>query len=260
MKNLKTQKSSGSLDYHLPNFSRTGRALAILKSLGVTALISFFFYRSFWAMIPLSGLGYLFYRELRRKQILRNQRELEKQFKENIMSVAAVLKAGYSAENAFKESRQDMVRMFGEKALIVKEVETIIGGLKMNVPLEKLLEDLAYRSGSSHIDRFAQVFEIAKKNGGNMAEVIKSAAQLIGRDVDIRAEADTILGGKRLELGIMRVVPFALIGYIGISNPGYLDSLYGNPKGVLIMTGCLAVYIVAYRLGEKIMEALENSM
>ena len=211
-------------------------------------------------MIPLTLPGYLFFRDLCKKQVTKNRRELEKQFKENIMSVAAVLKAGYSVENAFKESRADMVKMFGEKSMIVNELEIIIGGLKMNIPPEKLLFDLASRSGSRHIECFAQVFEIAKKNAGNMAEAIKNAAQLIGRDVEVRSETDTILGGKRLELNIMRAVPFALIGYISISNRGYLDSLYKNPRGVLIMTVCLLVYAAAYKLGDKIMESLENSM
>ena len=58
----------------------------------------------------------------------------------------------------------------------------------------------------------------------------------------------------------MRVVPFGILLYIGATYPGYFNELYFNFKGVLIMTGCLVVYLAAYLLGEKMMKQVEKKL
>ncbi len=223
-------------------------------------LMSYFFYRNVFAMIPMIAVGVLFYRRQRSRRIRKNREVLEKQFKECILGVGTLLRAGYAVENAFRESEGDMVRMFGADSLIVNEIDMLRRGLVMNIPLEELLKDLAFRSGSPHIDQFAQVFEIAKKSGGNMAEIIRSSAEMIGRDIDARSEMETVISGRRMEQNIMKIVPFAIVMYIDFSNRGYFAGLYGNLRGAAIMTGCLAVYIAAYFIGDRILEKLEKQV
>ncbi len=205
-------------------------------------------------------IGVLFFKRIKSGRIKKNRDRLERQFKECILAVGTSLRAGYSVENAFRDSQGDMIRMFGGEAFIVNELTIIRRGLVMNISLEDLLSDLAERSGSRHIGQFAHVFEIAKKNGGNMTEVIRNSAELIGRDIDAGAEMETVLSGRKMEQNIMKIVPFLIVIYINISNRGYFDGLYGNFRGILIMTGCLAVYIVAFIIGEKILAGLEKDM
>ena len=65
---------------------------------------------------------------------------------------------------------------------------------------------------------------------------------------------------KMMEQTIMKIVPFAIVLYIGFSNKGYFDSLYGNLNGVMIMSGCLAIYVFAYFLGDRIPGKIEKEM
>lgn len=185
------------------------------------------------------------------------QRErLAGQFRECILAVASSLQAGYSVENAFLECEQDMEQMFGQEALICVELRLIRRGLAINISLEELLADLGERSGCDEIAQFGEVFSIAKRNGGNMAEIIGSSSELIGRNIDLRRELEVLLGGKRMELMIMKLMPFFVLLYVGSANEGYFDMLYHNGKGILIMTGCLAVYIAAYAVGEIVVEGI----
>ena len=124
----------------------------------------------------------------------------------------------------------------------------------------RLLEDLSGRSGCEEIAQFAQIFALAKRNGGNMAEIIQSSAVQIGKQIELRQEIRTLLGGKQMELGIMKIMPFGILLYINMGNPGYFDSLYHNLTGILIMTGCLGVYLGAYFLGERIMKGIMAEM
>lgn len=226
----------------------------------VMVLLSFLFYKSVYAMLPMVIVGILFYKKFEKEKVIANRRMLENQFKECILSVATSLGAGYSTENAFKAASPDMTEMFGEESSMVLELSMIRRGLKMNIPLEDLLKDLARRSGSPHIEQFSEVFEIAKRSGGSMSRVIKTTAELMARDIDVRDEIDTVLSGKKMETNIMKLVPFGICLYISISNPGYFDSLYGNPKGILIMTICLALYVAAYFMSEKILERVSRDV
>lgn len=209
-------------------------------------------------MVPLMAVGYLFYRGLTKRSIAKQIDCLEKQFRECIMSVSSMLKAGYAVENAFRESKKDMVLIYGNKSMIVNELEIIRRGLVMNTPLEELLESMAVRSGSTHIEQFAQIFSIAKKSGGNLGEIMRSSSELIGKDIEARQEIRAVLSGRRMEQNIMKMMPFAIIFYVGLTSRGYFDSLYGNVTGIAIMTGCLVVYMFAYWFGDRILDKIER--
>lgn len=228
----------------------------LLASAGVTGFLAFFFYRSLWAVIPLAPLGLAWFQLIRQRRGRRRREELAGQFRECILAVASSLQAGYSVENAFLSCEQDMGQMFGRDALICDELRLIRRGLAINIPLEELLADLGERSGCDELAQFGEVFSIAKRNGGNMAEIIGSSSELIGKNIDLRREVEILLGGKRMELTIMKLMPFLVLLYVGTANAGYFDVLYHNGRGILIMTGCLAVYVAACAIGEIVVEGI----
>lgn len=209
-------------------------------------------------MLPLLPVGVVFFCKIRRGKGEREREELTAQFRECILAVSTLLGAGYSVENAFLECEQDMVLMYGKDALICGELRMVRRGLHINVSLEELLADFGERSGCEEMVQFAEVFSIAKRNGGNLAEIIRSSAELISRKAELKREVDTLLSGKKMELNIMKLMPFAILAYIGITNPGYFDMLYDNLYGRLIMTGCLAAYIGAYALGELVIRRMRK--
>ncbi len=247
-------------DYRRYCWRKGEAAGAVLLCTGATGLLAYFFYRSPLAMIPLSAAGIFLFRGIGRQKAEKRREELTAQFRECILAVAISMRAGYSVENAFLGCWQDMGMMYGEGALICRELNYIKRGLNINIPLEELLEDLSGRSGCEEIAQFAQIFALAKRNGGNMAEIIQSSAVQIGKQIELRQEIRTLLGGKQMELGIMKIMPFGILLYINMGNPGYFDSLYHNLTGILIMTGCLGVYLGAYFLGERIMKGIMAEM
>lgn len=234
--------------------------MTVAESVAVVCFLAYFFYQSIWAVLPLGFVGILFFRDMEKKKRDRCKEGLNVQFKECILSVAASLKAGYAVENAFMESKNDMCLLYGEDSLIVCELEIMRRGIVLNITLEEQLMDLANRSKSSEIQQFAQVFSIAKRNGGSMPEIIRASAELIGQRIDAIQEIQVLLSGRRMEQNIMKVMPFGILAYIGISYPGYFDSLYHNLMGIAVMTGCLMIYLAAYMLGEYILKGIKEDM
>lgn len=182
----------------------------------------------------------------------KKRKELEGQFKDCILSVTAGLRAGLSVENAFIENMSEIKLMCGETSQIVREFSGIIHGMKNNITLEQLLFELSRKTESSCIQEFAEVFSIAKRNGGNLIEIIIDSAEAINYKISVEQEIEDVISGKKFEQKIMNVIPFFIIAYVQLGNPGYFNELYYNVTGIAVMTTCLLVYVGAYMLSEKI--------
>ncbi|MBR5508807.1 MAG: type II secretion system F family protein [Lachnospiraceae bacterium] len=220
----------------------------------IVLVFSVYFYRSLWAAIPLCGIGLWYWKRDSQRKAQQDRHQLLLQFRDMIRSVAGAMQAGYSVENAFLESYEDMSMMYGRESMICRELKLIQRGLIVSLTMEELLEDLGRRSRTEQIQEFASVFAIARKNGGSMTDVISSYAVMIQRQVDTKEEILTQTAGRRMEQNIMNVMPFGIMAYIGISNRGYFDILYHNMFGVIVMTVCLAVYLTTCGLAEVILK------
>lgn len=126
--------------------------------------------------------------------------------------------------------------------------------MENHISLEALLNDLGERSRMTDIMDFAKVFATAKKSGGDLNAMIANTADVIGQKIELLAEIDVMLTGKKMEQRIMLLIPLFIMGYISLTSPGYFMPLYQNPMGILIMSACLLLYATAYLLSEKIME------
>ena len=175
------------------------------------------------------------------------------EFREAILAVSASLNAGYSIENAFRESLSEIVRLYGNHSDMCYELKYMIGKMSMNTSIEELLEDFAARSDCEDISTFCQVFSFAKRGGGDFGHIIKRTADRMGEKLQLKSDIETELSSKKYESSVMNIMPLFIIGYVRFSTPEYFNVLYHNPSGILIMTGALAVYALSYMLGIKIM-------
>jgi tight adherence protein B len=242
------------MDYHVYHYSFSEHVRYFLQAAGLIFLVSYLFYHS-WLAVFLLIPFYPIFLKLKAKRLLQQKKqELRLQFKEAILSVAAALNAGYSVEHAWTEARTEMIQMYGEKALIVRELTQIQAHLSMNVPLEELLEDFAKRSDLEDVNSFCQVFFFAKRTGGNFISIIRATAERIGEKIELQQQLMADLAARRLESQIMNVVPLVILLYLNLTSPGYFDILYGNLTGVCIMSACLLVYLLAYALSEHMLQ------
>lgn len=225
----------------------------LLEAAAAVLFLAFFFYHTPAAALFLSPLAVPVMKRRAGKIENRKKAEMCTQFKEAVSSVLMALRAGYSAENAFREACREMAFLFGGDSGICRELYRIDRGLDNHIPLEKLLQEFADRCGVDEILEFAEVFSIAKRSGGNMSEILARTISMIQSRIDVEAEIRVMLSEKVLEQRIMNAVPFLIIFYISASSRGFFNVLYGNLTGVLVMSACLAVYLFAFGLSERIM-------
>lgn len=242
------------MDYREYSLSVKEKLTGVLAYAGVCSIIAYFFYRSFYVFFALLPGGFFFFRVLKRMLCEKRKKKLKDEFSETLYSVSVNMKAGYSLENAFLEAYRDLKLFYGEKSLMAEEVMRIRKGLEINITLEELIEDLSFRSGVEEIKMFSDVVKSAKRNGGNITEVLSGTADRIRESICVDAEIETIISEKRLELRIMEGMPFLILMYLEVTSVGYFDVLYEGIRGRLFMTIALLLYIAAIILGNKIMK------
>lgn len=235
-------------------FTGREKVYCTIQAIGVTVLLGLFFYRSWTAVFLMTPAGIFYLTLLAGKKEKERRERLRSEFKEAILSVAANLRAGYAVENAFRETLQEMKTLYGSESIIYREIYKIVQGLTNRVSIETLMGQFAKRTKLAEIQEFADIFVIAKRSGGNLAEIIYETAATISEKIDVEKEIQVLIAAKKLEQNIMSVVPFVIIFYVSMTSAGYFDVLYTTPAGRIIMTGCLVAYMAAYLLGRKITE------
>ncbi|MBD5547667.1 MAG: hypothetical protein HDQ97_09745 [Lachnospiraceae bacterium] len=222
------------------------------KTAFVIFLLDYFFYQSVWAILPLAGIGFGYYR-MEKKMLYQKKKEAAReQFKELMLLTATGQKAGYSAENAFLSSYQDMKGLFGEDSSVCRMLRILKAGRENNSSFTGLWKQIGSQLDITEITEFAQVYEISQRSSGNMASVMEKTADIIIHKIEAEKEIAVLLSGRRLEQKIMNVMPFAIMLYISITSPGYFYNLYHSMAGLFVMSLCLLTYISAYVLSVHI--------
>ena len=217
------------------------------------------------------GLDYLFYQypplmllafpaclgflKIHKPQLIRERRRrMGEAFRDALVSLNVAVQAGYSMENALRECRLDLQKMYPPGSDILEELTYMENQLYLSVPVEELFLDLANRTGAEDIESFAAVFVTAKRTGGDMSQIIQRTAMAISDKIDVKREIYATLAGKRYEQTIMSLMPVGIILYLRLTSPGYLDVLYGNVLGAVVMSACLLLYGFSFWLGRKLIQ------
>lgn len=240
-------------DYGTYEFSSREKRRNILLYITLDLIVSWLFFRSIpAALLFLPGIRF-FLRERREELLRRRRRVMLEQFTTGMQLVNASLQAGYAVENAFREALIELRRIYLPDDFIISEFQWIVSQTSLSVPIESLLIDLGRRSHIEEIQNFAEVFQTAKRTGGDLALIIRNTVSGIQGRTQTRQEIEADISGKVMEQNIMSMAPILIIGYVRLTSPGFMDPCYESAEGILIMTICLAVYVLAFLWGRKIM-------
>lgn len=242
------------MEYEKYKLSRKEEGLCLVVAIGLSALAAWLLYRNLLGMILFFVLYPYCKNSYKKRCIEKQKKELLQQFKDMMLDISAALLSGYSVENAWKEAEKEVRKLYGENAYMAVELKEMNAALGMNQPVEQLLYAFALRSKCEDIISFAEVFRFAKRSGGHFGKIIHRAATRISEKQEIEQEIQTVIAGKRMEQNVMNIVPIGLLGYLNLTSGEFLEPLYGNVFGVLVMTGAFLAYIGALELSKRIMQ------
>lgn len=216
-------------------------SLWIFEGIIMLLVVSFLFYDSLLGALLLSPYLVIY---LRRKALEKNskeRRQLVTQFKDGMVAVSFALNAGYSIENSFREAVKELMTLYGSQSAIVVCFEKMLRRIKNNENIEDVLSEFAIKTQIEDIMYFADVFGYAKRSGGDLISIIKNTASTIRDKIEVDAQIQTAISGKKMESAVMAVMPFGILGYMKLSSPEFIDALYHNVIGVIFMSVCLVI-------------------
>jgi tight adherence protein B len=238
-------------DYQL---SSKERLAAVLMMAIPMLIIGYVFYKSMIVAILLSAIG-LIYPKFRRKQLIRiRKNKLNVQFKQALSCLSSSLSAGKSIETAFREALEDLRVLYPDPACFIVNEFGIIGRrLENGEPIEAAILDFSKRANLEDATSFADVFVTCKRTGGNLIEVMKRTAGIIGEKLEIKQDISVMIAQKRFESRVLLFAPILIVAVLSFSSPEYMIPLYQG-IGVFIMSFCLLLLGACGWLTQKIMD------
>jgi tight adherence protein B len=221
--------------------------------------------------ILLFGIGYLFYHQLilslllvpggaagpgvLRKYLLQRRRAtLNLQFKQMLFSLSSSLSAGRSVENAFREAVLDLCMLDPEGSSdMISELNIICARMEYGEPVEDALYDFSKRAGMEDVERFADVFMVCKRTGGDLVEVVRRTSTVIGEKLDIQQDIAVSIAQKKFEAKALLVSPLMMVMFMSLTAGDYMEPMYTG-AGRAISTLALIGLFLCYLWTSKIMD------
>ena len=216
--------------------------------------IGWLFYDWVWMGIFAIPTYIVFHKMSFKYKMERYQRQLRFDFKDMMLSIYSSLSAGATLEMSLRRALEDLERNLTQDARILQELTLVCQKMDRNIPVNQCLDEMGKRCSDIDMNRFFHVLSIAKRQGGNMAQLVRDSVEKIQRRIEMTYEIKGILGAKRSEFAFMCVIPLGIIVYMRIFSTEFMSVLYTTLLGAICMTGCLGLYIVAVALGLYILK------
>ena len=176
------------------------------------------------------------------------------EFKDMLVSMSASFTAGRQMRDAITEARDNMLLIFPSDAPINTELKSISLRLESGAEKEKdILFEFASRSQNEDVQSFVDVYYTCLTTGGDIIKAVNRATEIIIDKISIRKDLETQMAQKKYEAKILTLIPVVILLFLRLNSPDYLDPLYGNPLGILIMTAAITCLVVSFFWSGKIM-------
>jgi tight adherence protein B len=183
-----------------------------------------------------------------RARLMRQQRSAEAFFQDlfpdAIDTVVRMLRAGLPMTSA--------VRIVGEEASPpISGVFTMIADqVKIGIPIEQALDAGSRQIGLGDFRFFAVAVLLQYSAGGNIASTLEVLSSIIRKRRAVRMKAKSATAEIRLTGYVLGSLPFLTIGALLVIQPGYLNPLFVDPRGHVILAmaaGLLTLALVSMR-------------
>jgi tight adherence protein B len=192
----------------------TGSALGALLALGTPAVV--------WNVVA--------------RKADRQRKLFAEQLAENLQVIASAMRAGHSFVGALTVAVEDAP----EPAQ--SEFRRAVADEKLGVPLDETLSLIAARMRSRDLEQVVLVAVLQRETGGNTAEVIDRVSETIRHRSELRRTVKTLTTQGRMARWIISLLPPGLLAAISVINPGYLEPLFADSMGnVLLVLGTVMV-------------------
>jgi tight adherence protein B len=168
----------------------------------------------------------------------RRQAAFADQLDDSLQLMASSLRAGHSVLRAVDAVSQDAASPTAE------EFARIVNETRVGRDLGDSLDEVAERMGSDDFTWVAQAIAIHREVGGNLAEVLDAVGHTIRERNAIRRQVKALSAEGKLSAIVLGALPFAIIGFISMTNPSYLHKFTESAMGYVMMAAVVVLMLM----------------
>jgi tight adherence protein B len=147
-----------------------------------------------------------------------------------LQAMANAFKAGLTFPQAIEHvSKEALPPLSQEFGLFVKEV-------KLGVPLEEALINMAKRVGSDDLELVVVSTNIARQLGGNMAEMFETISTVIRERFRLEGKIDALTSQGKLQGWIVASMPAVLGMVLNSMRPDLMEPMMDHMFGYILVT------------------------
>jgi tight adherence protein B len=194
--------------------------------------------------------------KIRTAQIIKSRKNmLNSQFKDLLYSLSSSMVAGRSLASAFSDAVNDMQVLYPDPDIpIMQETRYIVRQLEMGENVEEAIAQFAERAHLDDITNFADVIKTCNRSGGNLIDVVRNTSQIISDKIETKNEIEISISGKKFESRILCAMPIVMVLILSLSSPDYMSPVFHTIPGAFVMTVAVIMFVLAFFVGEKIMD------
>jgi tight adherence protein B len=185
---------------------------------------------------------YLYLRVQRRKRLL----TFESQLPEAIDLVVNAMRAGYSFQSAMELVGQEMPDPIG------KEFARFYDEQRAGIDVRGALLRMQERMPSTDLKMFVTAVLIQRETGGNLGEVLSNISHTVRERFRIQGELRTLTSQVRLSARILAVLPILMVFLISLINPEFIQPLFRDAVGRLLLVIAAAFQVTGYTIMRKL--------
>lgn len=165
-------------------------------------------------------------------------RQFDEQLGDTLHLLTGGLRAGHSILRAIDAAATE------SPSPTAQEMRRIVTETSLGRDLQSALNDTAERMKSEDFVWIAQAIQINREVGGNLAEVLDQVNETIRERAEIKGQIKALAAEGKFSAYILMAMPFAIIALLMVISPGYMDVMFTEVLGwVLIGTSVVLMTI-----------------
>lgn len=163
----------------------------------------------------------------------RRKKRFTKEFAGAIDVIVRSVRSGLPTNEALKIVARETPDPVGS------EFTKLVDGLKVGVTLEQGLKKMHENMPTAEVGFFGIVMTIQAKSGGNLSEALSNLAFVLRDRKRLEGKIKAMSSEAKASAGIIGSLPPAVMGIVWMTTPAYINLLFTEKAGNLLLGGCL---------------------
>jgi len=161
----------------------------------------------------------------------RRQKQFNSLLPDTLQLLASTLRAGFSLMQGVEAVSTEVSEPVG------RELRRVVTEARLGRPLEEALEGVAERMDSADFGWAVMAIRIQREVGGNLAELLVTVADTMVERERLRRDVNALTAEGRVSAIVLGLLPVGIGLFILGANPGYMDPLFDEALGRIMLIG-----------------------